>query len=376
MNISFLTSGHEPFDDRIFYHLGRTLSENNNNVEIISSKRDLTEVAEGIELNCFAGDALKKRDKICRFTERLSLFRPDVIICSEPLTLIAARNYSKGASGKIRIIYDVTEWYPSKKNLAVYKNTIRWFYFLKLLVFNFRAAGFADSFIFGEWYKSRPYRFLYSHKPFIFISYFPDLKYIPFCKPDLQKDRLRLSYSGKISIEKGYGNFMEVLSRLARLKSEIDIDVKIIGWYVNDRDREECEILFSQVPQNVSLKIFDRQNFENYIDLIKETDIFLDLRNDDFENQHCLPIKLFYYSALGRPVIFSDLGAIRKEVEIEKFGFLVKPHYYDSIINIILNYLKDEDLYNNHCRNARSLAENNYNWQKITLQFLKFVSWK
>ena len=121
MNISFLTSGHEPLDDRIFYHMAKTLSDHNNDVVIISSKSDLTEVTDGILLNCFAGDNLTKRDKIKHFMERLSVSKPDLIICSEPLTILAARQYSKRQSGKIRIVYDITEWYPSKKNLNIHQ---------------------------------------------------------------------------------------------------------------------------------------------------------------------------------------------------------------------------------------------------------------
>lgn len=374
MNIAFLTSGHEPFDDRIFYHMARSLCDHSHNVLIICSKRDLIEVSHDIKLICFAGNNLSKRDKINHFADRLSAFKPDAIICSEPLTVLAAKQYSKRISEKIRIIYDITEWYPSKKNLRGYNYFVRWFFFLKLLLFNFWTASSADSFIFGEWYKSRPYRFLFPGKPFIYTTYYPDLKYIPYCKPDLRKGKLRLSYSGKISLEKGFGNFISVIQKLIELKRDIDIDVKVIGWYENIRDKEECVNILSRVNRNISIKMLARQDFGNFMELIKETDIFLDLRSDDFENQHCLPIKLFYYAALGRPVIFSDLRAIRKEVEIEKFGFLVKPVNYDSIVNIILGYINDEDLYYQHCINGRKLAENNYNWQRIESQFLKFIS--
>jgi Txe/YoeB family toxin of Txe-Axe toxin-antitoxin module len=171
MNISFLTSGHEPFDDRIYYHMARSLCDHNHNILIISSKRDLIEISDNINLNCFAGDNLIKRDKINQFTDRLSVFKPDAIICSEPLTVLAAKRYSKRVSKKIRIIYDITEWYPSKKNLKIYKYSTRWFFFIKLLLFNLWTASLADSFIFGEWYKSRPYRLLLPGKPFVFTSY-------------------------------------------------------------------------------------------------------------------------------------------------------------------------------------------------------------
>jgi len=353
--------------------MARSLFDHDNNVELISSKINLVEIVDGIKLNSFAGDNLSKRNKIKQFVERLTGFMPEIIICSEPLTILAAKQYSRRQSGKIRIIYDITEWYPSKKNLIVHKAPFRWLFFIKLLLFNIWVSGFADSFIFGEWYKSRPYRLLYPSKPYIFTSYYPDLKYISNCKPDLQNGKLRLSYSGKISLEKGIGNFFSVLQKLTEIESDLTIEVKIIGWFESIRDKEVYEKLLDNISPNISIKIFDRQPFYDFIELIKETDIFLDLRSDDLENQHCLPIKLFYYAALGSPVIYTDLKAIRKEVEIDKFGFLVDPTNKDQIAKLILDYLKDRDLYNTHCENAKYLAEKIYNWQKINPEFIQFI---
>jgi glycosyltransferase involved in cell wall biosynthesis len=374
MNISFLTSGHYPFDDRIFYHMASSLSDKSNNVEIVSSKLKLTEIADGIKINCFAGDDLSKKDKISQFAERLSVSSPGIIICSEPLTILAAKQYSKKQSRKIRILYDITEWYPSGKNLNIHKTPVRWFYFIKLLIFNLWVSNFADSFIFGEWFKSRPYRLIYPRKPYIYISYYPDLKFVSYSKPELKDGILRLSYSGKICLEKGYRNFFNVLKSLIEVKSDLSIQVKIIGWYESTRDKEECENLMLPVNPNITIKIFERQRFENFIELIKDTDIFLDLRSDNFENQHCLPIKLFYYTASGRPVIFSDLKAIRKEVDINKFGFLVNPTDKEGIVKLILNYTEDKDLYYEHCANARYLAENDYNWHIRESQFIQFIT--
>lgn len=354
--------------------MARSLSEQNHDVEIISSKRNLIDIANGIKINCFAGENLTKRDKVKQFMELLSGFKPEVIICSEPLTVLAARQYSKKRPENIRIVYDITEWYPSKKNLNIYKIPVRWFFFFKLIIFNLWVSGYADSFIFGEWFKSRPYRVLYPHKSFIYTSYYPDLKYLDFCKSELEPGLLRLSYSGKISLEKGYCNFINVIRSLSEYKTDLRIEVKIIGWYENRKDRQECINLFSSLNRNINITIFERQDFISFIRLIKDTDIFLDLRSDDFENQHCLPIKLFCYAALGRPVIFSDLKAIRKEVDIENFGFLADPGDIERIVRLIADYLENPELYIRHCTNARSLAENKYNWQKIESPFLKFIT--
>jgi glycosyltransferase involved in cell wall biosynthesis len=353
--------------------MARSLADHHANVEIVSSRYTLVEIADGIRLNCFDGDHLSKREKIRCFSDRLSEFKPEVIVCSEPITLLASRQYSKRLIEKVRVIYDITEWYPSKKNLEGSSGPVKWMIFLKLLIFNLWIAGSADSFIFGEWYKSKPYRLLFPLKSFIYLSYYPDLKYISWCKPEIQPKLLRLSYSGRISLDKGYRNFFKVIQRLSENNNELKIEAKIIGWYENPEDKQECENSGRPENPNISVRYFEKQGLRSFTELINKTDIFLDLRSDDFENSHCLPIKLFYYAALGRAVIFTDLKAIRKEVNIEKFGFLINPVDYESIADIITKYLNNSTLYYDHCRNAKLLSEKLYNWQKIEPQFLKFI---
>ncbi len=106
---------------------------------------------------------------------------------------------------------------------------------------------------------------------------------------------------------------------------------------------------------------------------MSDTDIFIDLRSDSPENRLSLPIRLIYFTALGRPFIFTDLRAIRQEVDTSKFAFLVKPHKSSQIAEIILRYIKDHQLYQDHCTNARKAAEELYNWQIIKPEFLKFI---
>jgi glycosyltransferase involved in cell wall biosynthesis len=374
MNISFLTSAHEPYDDRIFYHMARSFSDRGWNVEIVSSKTDLKKTDDGISINCFYGENLSKREKIKCFTHRLALYHPDIIICSEPLTIIAAKGYSKKQRRTLKIVYDITEWYPSKKNLEGHNFFIQLFIATRLLIFNFLTSAKTDAFIFGEWYKSRLYRFLFPHKPAVYISYYPDSKYIRRIEPSLGDKKLRLCYSGRISLEKGFGHFLKVLDGLARQHKDLIVEVKIIGWYENQKDQDECKPLIDRLNGNIVISFYDRQPLKQFIELINDTDIFFDLRSNDFENNHCLPIKLFYYAALGRPVIFTNLKAIRKEVEIQKFGYLVKPDDTEQIVGIVSIYLSDKELYFGHCSNARNLFEINYNWKKIEPELLGFIN--
>jgi glycosyltransferase involved in cell wall biosynthesis len=373
VNIAFLTSGHSPYDDRIYYHLGMTLSENGHKVMIISSKTEIIEGTEKISVNSFDGDKLSKKDKIIAFRERLEKFSPDIAICQEPLPVIAAKHYRRKNHRALSVIYDITEWYPSARFLKEYVPALRWFGFLKLLLVSLYVSYLADAFIFGEWHKSIPYRLLFPFTPYKFITYYPDLKYISYKTHSFSDKKLRLSYSGEISIEKGFGNFMKVVNGLSDRNSNLEIEIKMVAWYESENNREQCEPLIRSHNKNVNFSFPGRQNFKEFPGQINDTDIFIDLRKINFENKFSLPIKLFYYAALGRPVIISDLNAVRRDVEIKEFGSPVNPENTEVIIKIISNYLKNPALYNDHCINARRLAEEKYNWAKIASEFLRFI---
>lgn len=373
MNISLLTSGHFPYDDRIFWHMGKTLSEAGHNVEICSSQSNAREIADGITINCFEGDSLTKKAKTRQFVEILQDSLPDLVICSEPLPVVAANRYKKSSRKRVIIAYDITEWYPSRKNLSAYSIYLRWLVFLKLLAFNVVAAYISDAFIFGEWHKSRPYRSIFPFKSFIFLTYYPNLKYLIPAEPKELDNTLRLVYTGNISIEKGFGNFINVIRKLSEQHTNLHINLKIIGWYGSEDDRISCEPLLSGLDRNITVEIKGRQEFMDFISEITGTDIFIDLRKNGFESGRSLPIRLFYYAALGRPVIFTDLKAIRRDVEIDKFGFLVNPDNTDAISEIITGYIINQELYLEHCRNARRMAEEKYNWQLICPAFTGFI---
>ncbi|MEA3444989.1 MAG: glycosyltransferase [Bacteroidota bacterium] len=373
MKITFLTSAHYPFDERIFYHQAKSLVANGDKVEIVSSTDKIEKEIDAIKLNCFDGVDLPKNEKIDRLAEKLNDFKPDTVICAEPLAIVAARQYRKKNSGKsIKIIYDVTEWYPSKKNLEDYRFVAKWFQFIKLLFFNLLTCFFIDGFLFGEKYKSRPYRYLFPLKPHAFIGYYPNLKYIPYKEPAVKENFLRLSYSGKISLEKGFGNFIQVLKKLSELYWDLKIEVKIIGWF-DKKDESHCRDLIKWLPKNISIKNYGKQDYLDFLELISDTDIFLDLRSNGFENQRCLPIKLFDYAALGRPVIFSKIKAIRKELKPDEIALFVDPVDSELIAKLIYFCVYKPELYSILCKHSHQLAQTKYNWDKIEPRFIRFV---
>ncbi len=371
MKVIFLTSGHDPFDDRIFFHMSASLIRHNHKVCIITSTENKIDSCEGIKLNCFNGVRLKKRVKVFEFVNRIKEENPEVIICSESLAVYASNKYKKEWNKRVKIIYDITEWYPSKKNLCAYNQINKGINLVKLLLFNVWVSRIVDGFIFGEYYKSRLYRFLFPRTPFIYIPYYPDLRYIDNLNPEINAEKLRLSYSGKLTDDKGFGNFTKLIDELSVLYPDLKIEVKIIGW------PDVCEKNNSKakMPQkkNVSVTYLNKLPYFEYLNTIRDTDIFFDLRKIDFENSHSLPIKLFLYAAFGRPVIFSDLKAIRKAIDISRFGYLVNPSDLKEISDIVHTYLTDESKYLFQSSSARKEIEEKYHWSIIEPEFIEFV---
>ncbi|HZL09887.1 MAG TPA: glycosyltransferase [Prolixibacteraceae bacterium] len=369
--VAFLTSAHSPFDDRIFYHQAKSVSKRFK-VVVVSSTENVKKTVGNISIigdNRYSSD---KKKKIEFFNQTLIQFNPEIIVCSEPLPIFAAIKYKKKAHLDVKIIYDVTEWYPSKKNLDGLPFLKRILSFFSLLSFNLYTSSHCDGFIFGEYYKSLPFRFLFQRKKWAIISYFPDLKYINHQKSMLIPGRICLGYTGNISIEKGIKSFFDVATIVKTRNPDVAVKLKIIGSCISDKEKEIFEKL-CRAAVDIDIELLERQNFEQFSDELVGIDILFDLRKVDFENNHCLAIKVFYYAACGKPVIYSDIKAIRREIDVNQFGHFVNPDHSEKIADYVTEYMKNPDLYVKHSQAARKLAETNYNWGIIEPLFLDFI---
>jgi glycosyltransferase involved in cell wall biosynthesis len=205
------------------------------------------------------------------------------------------------------------------------------------------------------------------------VSYYPDLKYINYQESKLDSGKICLGYTGKISEEKGILNFFAVATALKRKSPETAVKLKIIGWCLNLTDKNIFENL-CQEAENMEIEILDKQNFETFSDQLHDVDILFDLRKLDFENNHCLAIKVFFYATCGKPVIYSAIKAIKRDIDVNKFGYFVNPADSELISDRIINYIEHPDLYRQHSEVARKLAEEKYNWGIIEPQFVDFIS--
>lgn len=324
-HVIFLQSAHFDTDERVLFHQTFALRESGYTVDVCG-------------MDTFNDFILQT---------------PDVYVVDTPRAMWKVRH------AKAKIVYDITEWYPSKKNLR----NLRVGKVTKAILMIFASiwAGWrADAFVFGEIDKAKPFQFLFPKKKSIFLSYCPDLKYIkPLSAKNIQQE-CRVLYAGPLTKEKGWDRVVETMSGIAQKMPQMQFRLDVIS---------RNTVAEFVKPKNLQVGVLQFMPFEKFCGQITKYDIFLDLRDADFENRRCLPIKLFYYMACGRPSVYSNLDAIRKGVpEFEECSQLV-----DNVaeaIDAMFRYITDENFYMKHCNRALQLSQEKYNWGKIKQIFL------
>ncbi len=372
MKIAILTTRHTPLDDRLFHHMARILARQGEEVVMVSSREAREENLEGVKIRSFEGRKMSHKEKNRIFLETLREESPGMVIVPEPFPLFVAARYRKKTGKVVKIVYDITEWYPGKKELE------RWggmgiLLFPLLVVHNLLAAAKTDAFIFGERCKALPFRLMCGRKPHIFLGYTPLLELIPFHPPSSPAGMLNLSYSGKLSREKGLEVFLDVVELLAEEMPSRQIRIRLIGFFRNRKEEGHFRQRLERLPGNITWELLPFLPLEDYLQKIRDDHFFFDLRRRDPENHCSLPIKLFYFIALGRPLIFSDLLSIRKEMGEKPYLHRVRPQAKEKIAGIIKEYLKDPERYQKVCNAAREEALQQYNWERAGKGLLPFL---
>jgi len=371
--VSIVTSGHPYYDERIFYKFARSLNKNGYEVSIICSTvdSDIDLVKDNIHIIGFDGSNLKKSEKVNKFFDHLSSIKPDVIICCEPLPILAAHKIQSERKN-VRIIYDITEWYPHQNMLINFGRTKRIINYIYLFLFNVYAASLCDHLIIGEISKAIPYKIFLPFLKKTIIGYFPPYEYFEYSPPPSDTNTFTICYVGIINKERGIFTFLEVLKRVKILNPKLNFKAKVIGDFENESIKYKVsEFIISN--KDLDVEFTGWISYDKLSEHLKDVDIFFDLREKNFVYEHSFPIKIFEFMACGKPVIYSNVKPLVKFKEINQFGFLVNPTDIDLICKKISLYLENPLLLQKHSQAARSLFEEKYNWEKIEKLLLGII---
>ena len=311
MVVVFALTAHLPDDERVWFQQVPALQKAGHRISVLS-----TRTGADIKAMCLTDVVICDTPRAVITTAVARLKPQDSSRKTEAARLKPQDGSRNGRICKQRthIIYDVTEWYPSKKNLRGLPFYRKIFKFLLLTGMSLSAPFLVSGFIFGEYYKALPFRYLFFWKKYIYLPYYAhtqSIKYYPI--RDISR-KCTLLYAGRLTREKGFYTVLNTVAECAQLMPDTHFTLHIIS---DDK-------LPSVNPAGFTIRRVPLLPFPDFCAEIGKADICMDLRTADWENNRCLPIKIFYYLAAGRPVIYSNLKAIRKEIpEIESVGVLV-----------------------------------------------------
>lgn len=369
--ICLVTSGHPPFDERIFWKFAKSLTEDGYSVSIICSTVELNKVVDGIMMTGFDGFSYPKKRKIETFYNLINQFNPDLIICSELLPVFAALKFRK-INEFTKIILDITEWVP--ENVAFKFNGLkRWVKYFQLFLPYIYILQKVDHLIIGEVTKKKRYDFLAGSKPKTIIGYYPILKYFNYKKPNLSEAEITLGYAGVITFERGIVNLLKASVSIANKFPKKKLKLLLFGRFTYKNEEVEFKQKISSII-NLKVEFSDWTDYDKMSSVVERMDVCFDLRVRNFIYSNSLPIKIFEYMACGKPFIYSDINPIRNEIDYERFGILVNPDDQTEIINAIETYLNKPEIAIQHSVNARKLIEDGKNWESESKKLIELVN--
>lgn len=368
--VLFLTTAHRDDDDRIFHHQAKSFVGKGYHAKVCSLSSGRKGGYEGVEVESYPILEADISQKLRVLEKIIEGSTPDIIFCSEPLAVVSTRKYRK--QKKVPVVYDITEWYPSMRMVAGHSFFKQMLLAVKFFIIQLYAGYLSTAFVFGEKTKYFPLYYLFWWKKSIVLPYYPSSEYVEDGRKPLEEGKITLAYTGNFSEGKGVGRFLRVVEQVQRLRPAVRVKALLIGKSFTEKDQKyfEAELAkysFLEIEVRPSLPL------KSFCVAIKEADICFDLRDINFENHHCLPIKIFYYAASGKPVVYPRLKAIRQEVEISQFGYLVNPEDIGGIAQIVLRYMDSPSLYQHHALAARRLYECEYCWENIFVRLQTFT---
>lgn len=370
MNIVIATSGHPPLDERIFYKFANSLKKYGHKIAIICSTEDINTEINGIDIRGFKSTGLHKKLKIGRMVDDIALFNPLLIICCEPLAVYAALKYRNEKQPEVKIIYDITEYYPHQNTLNEYTGVLRLLKYIQLFLFNVYISNQADYLFIGETGKARLYGKIAPFVKKAIVGYYPPQEYFQYSPPGYNGKQFTFCYAGSDSEESGIIRYLNLVKKASEKFTDKLFIAIIIG-----SDSSSISGLIENLASynNIRVECKPRVRYEDYSAVFKDVDLCIDLRSKNKIFNRSLPIKVFDFIASGKPFIFSNLDSFKGFDDLLQAGLLIEPDDLDSAINRISLYLSDPEKLKEDSIAAYSLFTNKYNWEVIEKEIIQII---
>ena len=183
-------------------------------------------------------------------------------------------------------------------------------------------------------------------------------------KLGISNDAAVITFVGRLIYAKGVQDLISAFSRIKDTTPEIKLLIVGGGPY-----RAELEKLAHQTDSHSSILFLGQKNQDEIIDVLSATDIFV---NPSYSEG--LGISVMEAASIGLPIIATDIGGTREIITTDKTGVLVKAGDVGQLAEELGRLHANAELRGKIGKNARILAEQKFNWDKITGEYIKLYT--
>ena len=170
------------------------------------------------------------------------------------------------------------------------------------------------------------------------------------------EDKLVFGYVGGFHKWQGVENFIEAAKRI----NDKDLAFLIVGG--EEESRKNNVIFVPKIP---------RSQIPDYYSIC---DVLVLPRPSHPATEIAAPTKFAEYTAMGKPILTTDVGDVADFVREYTCGIVVEDNKVENLIKGIKEFRDEsEEELERMGKNSRMLAENEFDWEKVGINLLKAV---
>jgi len=373
-----LTSSHDSCDDRIFYKESVSLRRAGYDVVIVAPTDNVPKETHGVRFHGYTNKEMPRRFGLGRLYKAIVIVRlgfkvnADIYHCHEPDLLFPAMLIRLGQlmlrRKRVFIIHEIRDFYLQE---AYLDQNLSFFEKLRLSLrecWDRFVEWRCDQIIGVEETKvERPLSYGITADRISVIENYVRLELFQAQPKIFNPSDFVVAYEGGLSYSRGIDKLAQACVVLG---SKIGIRVRLVlaGRWSSQEEEIEFTSYCAENRKFLELHTLGWLPHISVPQVLAQADIcctvFFSKRYDKVLSGKAGPIKLYEYMACGKPVIASNLGALRYTIEKAQCGILVDVAGGASAIATALEfYYTHPEYIKEHGENARRAAEKFFNWE-------------
>lgn len=188
-------------------------------------------------------------------------------------------------------------------------------------------------------------------------------------------DVIRLGYIGSVQRIRGTLEMLHLVSCIKHIHRR-DVRLDVIGAFENEKLEREALPLVESLNIEACVRFTGFLPHESAVKLLAEVHIGLALFHPLPTHQRILPVKLYEYMLMHKPVIATDIALWHSVLARHKCGIFVDPFDAENTAKTVLSLYEDPNTIEEMGKNGYSAVVQEYNWatqEKLLYRFYEQV---